>query len=79
MSRTDKTRPYEVAYNDPRNRRFRMVGITDYSGTQRSREWTYKPITSCKSSKCCYKDWHARDRKKERIAVRRELRSRPVE
>lgn len=79
MSGTYKTRPYDVAYADPRNRRFRMVGNTDYSGKQESREWTYKPITSCKSGHCCYKDWHARDRKKERIKVRQQLRSQPID
>lgn len=74
MSGTFKTRLYSVAKEDPRNQQYRIVRSDGKWGP-----WFWKPITSCKSSRCCYKDWHARDRKKERIKVRQKLRSQPID
>lgn len=69
MSRTNKTRPFEVAYRDPHNRRFRMVGN---DGTE---NWTWKPLTSCSSSKCCWKWWQDNEKKRRKLQARKELRN----
>lgn len=75
MSKTDKTRPYQVAYEDPYNRRFRMVGIRMYSSKARDRgnEWPWKKLTSCHDSNCCDGWWKKDERRKARTQKRKEL------
>lgn len=65
MSKTDKTRPAEVAAADPLNRHLLH----------------WKRITSCKSSRdrCCYKWRGNQDKRSEKLAARKELRNLAVE
>lgn len=75
VSKTDKTRPYLVAYNDPYNRRFRIIGNFGYPKEGRD-EWTWKKLTSCHDSHCCGKDspWRTKENTKRRHGWKRELR-----
>lgn len=73
MSRTDKTRPFEVALNDPHNRRYLKVGD---DGTEK---WTWKPLTSCKYSGCCYKFKQDKRKRSKKLQARKELRNLAVE
>lgn len=74
MSKTDQTRPYRVAYDDPYNRKFRHIGNFGWpkSGTH---EHMWKKITSCRRSTCCGKHspWRRKDAAKRRYGWRREV------
>jgi hypothetical protein len=73
MSKTDKTRPWQIAYDDPANRRFRMIGCFDYP-TGDGYEWTWKKIVSCHDSHCCYGDWYKFVNRKKRALLRSAMR-----
>jgi hypothetical protein len=80
VSRTDKTRPYTVQYEDPHNRRLRIVGNVDWPAGG-GQEWTWKKIDPCSSSCCCYGYWfkaaHRKNRAKLHKAVRNAVKSAP--
>lgn len=74
MSKTDKTRPWKVAYEDPHNRRFRMVGVQLWPKEGgKHNEWPWKKLTSCHHSGCCNGVWKIKVRNANRTARRREL------
>lgn len=68
MSRTDKDRPGNIQYEDPHNRRFRMLGEQGDEG------WTWKKLHPASQCWCCSHRAWIPEKRKRRSSWKRELR-----
>lgn len=66
MSKTDKTRPYQIQVNDPYNKRF----IYWKDPTREGHIWVWKRLYSCSKWCCSQKKAWLHENKQERTRLR---------